>query len=157
MSEDYIWDDGYEEMDDDEYEEWLLGYDEDLERQNLVFVYGSLMSGMGNHGLMEHEEAKFVEETFTKDNFIMKDLGYFPAASKDKSGVPIKGEVYDVDIEAMISLDQLEGHPNFYERIKVPLENNMEAWMYLVPRDRIMGIKIESGDWRQYAKERGLK
>ncbi len=83
------------------------------------------------------------------------DYGAFPAMTEGSGAV--YGEVYEINDAALARLDQLEGHPNFYQRmkIKVILESGeqIDAWTYRMKIDTIKrrcAERIESGDWRTY-------
>jgi gamma-glutamylcyclotransferase (GGCT)/AIG2-like uncharacterized protein YtfP len=52
-------------------------------------------------------------------------------------------------------LDQLEGHPRFYWRAPIALEDGSTVETYLLPPDRIAGRPvIASGSWRARRGER---
>jgi gamma-glutamylaminecyclotransferase len=52
-------------------------------------------------------------------------------------------------------LDQLEGHPRFYRRAPIALEDGSTVETYLLPRDRVVGRPvITSGSWRARRRER---
>ena len=97
-----------------------------------IFVYGTLKRGWGNHYLIQDQE--YVSNATTVDHsFQMYSLGGFPGVvSGDKQ---ITGELYKVNDLAFKYCDQLEGHPNFYERKKVHVEdadgNIVSAWIYI--------------------------
>ena len=81
-----------------------------------IFVYGSLMSGMGNHALLEDYTPR---KAFTHLSiFQMRAYASFPAVYRktDGTGVGIAGEMYRVNDETLERLDHLEGHPTWYKR-----------------------------------------
>lgn len=78
---------------------------------HLVFVYGSLKAGFGNHRLLSSSE--FVS-TGELDNAELYSLGGFPAVIVGNDSV--SGEIYEVDEATLKALDALEGHPRFYKR-----------------------------------------
>lgn len=81
----------------------------------LVFVYGTLKAGHGNHGVLEDSE--YLGSFVTKDEFLLTDCGFpylIPKGALGGSGrgptAPTRGEVYVVtEKEVMASLDTLEG------------------------------------------------
>lgn len=109
----------------------------DKEKKELVFVYGSLKRGYGNHGFLVDQNFLGVAKT-SESNFYMVSLGAFPATIRHESGKKITGEVYEVDEQTFKSLDQLEGQGSLYSRNKemFDLQNGkkVEAWIYLMPR-----------------------
>lgn len=119
--------------------------------KHLVFVYGTLRKGFGNHYLLEDSE--LVGQGHTARSFALY-ADVIPYAFKDEEICPIKGEVYRVDEESLRDLDALEGHPRWYKREKTEVilegDGRREAWMYFFPHRQ--GRLIESGD---YAREEG--
>ena len=104
--------------------------------RQMVFVYGSLKRGFGNHYFLHN--AKFCGITETVDSaFRMHSMGAFPAVTEtSEKGYHITGELYEVDADTMRELDKLEGNGVFYSRKRVrvyTVEGIIEAWMYLLP------------------------
>lgn len=141
---------------------------------HLVFVYGTLLSGMPNHRLLE--KSKLVSSnarTYGK----MLSLGGFPGAYHvGYVDGTIHGEVYEVDDDTLARLDQLEGYRpntprnhNMYERIKVSVQmstsgekgdlytqHDVYMYEYVVTNDRAKTLPdIEHGSWRRYIKKGG--
>lgn len=115
-----------------------------------VAVYGSLLSGLGNHRFLDG--ANYLG-TVRLNGFEMYSLGPFPAVvPADTAKDSIVVEVYEVDEVTLGNMDMLEGHPDFYERQKireVPLVHR--AWMYLQTKDAVKDCpKVEGGNWREY-------
>lgn len=110
-----------------------------------VFVYGTLRAGDYNHYLLEGHD--LVALTRTEPRFTLVSLGPYPAmiAGGDTAVV---GEVYDVDDDTLAALDRLEGHPDFYRRKTIRLENGDEVLAYLLSPEQVQGMpRIASGDW----------
>lgn len=79
----------------------------------LLFTYGSLQQGQSNHRILQSLNAKFLEyAAITAD--IVKTGYPFPAITRG-SGL-VRGELYEVDNDALASLDFFESSPEFYER-----------------------------------------
>lgn len=98
-----------------------------------VFVYGTLKQGHGNHRLLA--SSKFLGRCVIKGKHRLVSLGGFPglvATPDSEEERSVSGEVYQVNEETLMSLDFLEGHPRFYERLKLstPFKN---AWAYYLP------------------------
>lgn len=116
-----------------------------------VFVYGSLMRGFGNHGLLKNQA--FISNA-SVEGFDLHSLGAFPAVVySDDDHALVRGEVYEVDDEALAKLDRLEGHPHFYERHNVMawadnLNAHLPAQLYVFQHD--VNAPVPDGDWREY-------
>lgn len=99
--------------------------------KDLIFVYGTLKQGWGNHYILKDQEYK--GHAITLPDFQMYYLGGFPGVVEGEER--ITGEVYAVDQKALASCDCLEGHPSFYKReqISVILDDDeiVEAWIYI--------------------------
>jgi len=120
-----------------------------------VFVYGSLLSEMGNHRLLT--ESKMLGISRTPKNFALVDLGYFPGAVVDESHPGnVLGEVYEIDDATLTRLDHLEGYRSIdpksglYDRVMINTEFG-EAYIYLYNnRYGRSPYFVENGDWRTY-------
>ena len=114
-----------------------------------VFVYGTLRRGFENHYLLKN--SKFIGYGITKEKYSLY-VDSIPYVVK----IPycqIKGEVYEVDKNTLIALDELEGHPDFYRRELIDVIVNgktIKAWIYFYPYPR--GKLIKSGDYKDCAK-----
>jgi gamma-glutamylaminecyclotransferase len=124
-------------------------------KQHLVFVYGTLRQDEVNHDLLA--QARFVAEGRTEPSFELFDLGSVPAMSTGGE-TAVLGEVYAVDDATLARLDRLEGHPSFYQRTQIRLDDGHEVETYLMDRARMRGrAPIASGDWRTHrARARGV-
>jgi gamma-glutamylcyclotransferase (GGCT)/AIG2-like uncharacterized protein YtfP len=80
---------------------------------------------------------------------VLYDLGSYPAA-RPGQGV-IYGDLLAVASEAVLIMDQIEGHPTFYrrERVRVQTDDGPElAWIYWAPEGITAGRRsIPAGDW----------
>lgn len=116
-------------------------------KPDLLFVYGTLRSGDSRNDVLEGCERL---ETTTIKGYSLYDLGPFPALKKEMSNNPVVGEVYRVTDPALWrTLDVIEGHPNFYERTLIMLEDTERTpcWTYIY-KGTEPGMKmITSGDW----------
>lgn len=117
---------------------------------NLVFVYGSLKKGFGNHRLLEKSEC-VAKGTIAGRLY---SLGSYPGL-KDAVDERVHGEVYSVDDETLKSLDWLEGHPKMYERKEVWVQlpeatgedDAVQAWTYFYNGNVDNRHYIRSGVW----------
>jgi gamma-glutamylaminecyclotransferase len=117
-----------------------------------AFVYGSLKKGLGNHRLLE--QSKFLGRCFIEGRYKFLSLGGFPGLVMDDSSAitRVVGEVYQINEDALRSLDWLEGHPRFYKRHKVatPWKN---AWCYFLPQSYIGRYGEVDHIWKPTAEE----
>ena len=119
-----------------------------------VFVYGSLLPGLHNNGVLER--AKLLGHHQTRPSYDMFSLGYYPAVCGG-GATAISGALYQVSRDTLAKLDRLEGHPQWYQRELVDLSPKgalepLWAWMYLMSRSEgeICGgwaEHVPSGDW----------
>lgn len=132
-----------------------------MENKHLVAVYGSLLSGLGNHRVMERAQGVLIGKGSTNDNIDLYSLGAFPSISliHDENGKPVKVEVYEVGDAGMVPLNALEGYRgqgqnNFYERtlITINMDDGSTVDAYIYHIDQKQGQPIESGDWKAYLK-----
>jgi gamma-glutamylcyclotransferase (GGCT)/AIG2-like uncharacterized protein YtfP len=121
---------------------------------HMMFVYGSLKFGYGNHDLIRHGNGVFIGEAVTVDSDLdMLSMSAFPAVYRGGNH-QIAGEVYAVGNPCLVSLDRLEGNGHFYtrEEVLVKVHNRfglgmtdftVPAWIYMVPAPS----EVETG-WR---------
>ena len=131
-----------------------------MEKPHLVAVYGSLLSGLGNHHVMQRlgsEHFELLGETKTKPEFEIYPVGgnWYPGVLENgKTAVTV--EVYRVSEELLKGpLDTLEGyHENepaersHYLRKTIETEFG-DTFIYIYNR-RPTSEPIESGNWREY-------
>ena len=126
----------------------------DQQREILVFVYGTLMRGERNHGLLFG--SRFISTNFTQPEFELVNLGDFPAlmlADFADGGKAICGEVYAVDKMILEIFDEVEDHPRFYRRTPIEMADRMLVQAYLLgTAQAALYPRIESGDWRQHSR-----
>lgn len=112
---------------------------------NLLFVYGTLRGSQSRSGVLKGCE--YIGE-HTLKGYGLYDLGSFPAIRKENSDNLVHGEVYRViDPEVWATVDAIEGHPNFYKRTLVQLndEYRTPCWAYVFYKQA--GTHIKSGNW----------
>lgn len=94
-----------------------------------VFVYGTLKKGRHFRSTVFGDQEPIIASIPNVGLF----ESYYPAA-KDVPNAVIYGEVYEVDGELLTQLDDIEGHPNFYERVKRLAKDNdgefYDVWIY---------------------------
>ena len=122
--------------------------------KTLIFVYGTLLQGEGNHRLLKGVAA-CLGRVRTEPRYTLVSLGRFPGMLEGGEDI-VEGEVYSVDKPTLGRLDGLEGHPSFYERKAVAIqgfEDRIEA--YFLPRNPYeKNPRIVSGSWRDQEARR---
>ena len=121
---------------------------------HLVFVYGTLLTGCGNHRVIEAGD--LVGPAITDAEYTMISLGGFPGVIEG-GRVAVAGELYRVSDTTLASLDQLEGNGNFYTRIEREITTTdgelVTAWVYCLPAHYLTDHSvIESGSWREHLR-----
>lgn len=115
-------------------------------RHQIVFVYGSLLSGENHHSFLGG--AKPLGEAMTEPVFSLVDFGDFAALIPDGQ-TAVHGELYDVDPGLLARLDELEDHPDYLRRTNIRLEDGREVIAYLLSSQSALGQpRIECGNWR---------
>jgi gamma-glutamylaminecyclotransferase len=116
-----------------------------------VFVYGTLLRGAVNHGLLAG--AVCLGPHRTAPAFTLYDLGTYPGLVR--GGVTaVWGEVYRVDGATLRRLDALEEYPRLYGRLLIPTPYG-GTWVYHY-RGGVQGYTvIRSGDWRDLTRNPG--
>ena len=113
---------------------------------NLVFVYGTLLRGEPNHGLLRRARLWGIGITHPVHRLV--DLGGYPALVRG-GDTSVRGEVFQVDDETLRRMDQLEGHPEYYVRAPIELLDGLVAETYFLAEEDATGCPvIEGGDWR---------
>ena len=135
----------------------------------LLFVYGSLLSGLVNHEWLKGE-VLVDGDAWTDEGYAMLyggdgQEGCYPyvlsertARGSDVLG-SVRGELYNVSKSTLARIDALECHPVEYERRVVPVAGR-RAWLYeFVDPDELHAIYTEPHrfinvprrDWRTFA------
>jgi len=113
----------------------------------LVFVYGTLKKGFGNHRWLDG--AGFVGKAKTSSIFSMINLGYYPGVLLHGE-TSITGELYLIDKTIEDRLDDLEGvDSGLYHKTEVDTDKG-KALMYYYPRTNLIGEAIhliKEGVW----------
>ena len=87
-----------------------------------LFAYGTLKRGHYNHELLHR--ARYIADVMTKHPYPMVQLDEpFPyLLDKEGEGRRVKGELYQIDIDTLKTLDILEGCPEHYYRREIKVE-----------------------------------
>lgn len=119
----------------------------DLPLTARVFVYGTLMRGGHNHGLLA--AARFAGEARTAPRYTLVSMGDWPALLEG-GGQSVAGELFLVAVATLAALDALEGAPTLYQRRPVTLADGSLAVAYVKPAALALGRPVvASGDWRR--------
>ena len=120
--------------------------------KKLLFVYGSLLSGLHNHALLDNPESTLISYHTTNPEFTLVSLGSYPAVLNE-GDTPIRGELYSVSQAVWEQVERLEGYPHYYGAISIPTPYG-EARMYvLFDESPDNHLTVASGDWRDYCKK----
>ncbi|MDZ7697722.1 MAG: gamma-glutamylcyclotransferase family protein [Deltaproteobacteria bacterium] len=121
-----------------------------MNEKSLVFLYGTLKRGFGNHHFLDG--SRFLGKAITKKKYALYVSG-IPFVIENEPVSQISGEVYEVDEDTLARLDRLEGHPDWYCRKWINLimergslndvEKVNEAWIYFFPHKE--GVLVKSG------------
>ena len=139
-----------------------------MNKSILVAVYGSLLSGLGNHRVMSGSaQGELVGSGWVDDFKLWPYAGkaYHCVTECDGEDVPhghktsqVAVEVYAVDEEGVVPLDRLERYPSFYDRkqVSVLLEGGEvveDVWIYYHHEEPQDMNPIEHGDWKEYIND----
>lgn len=117
----------------------------------IIFVYGTLMRGEGNHTPFLGTSA-FLGEGLL-EGYALYDLGWFPGI-KPSPGGSVKGELYRVDAPTLTDINRLEGEGSLYRLVWEPVQSNGETiehvgvYVYLHSVDESSYIGPEKQPWR---------
>ena len=123
----------------------------------VLFVYGTLRRPAGGPAADTHYHAQIadtieVAQMATMFGAALYDFGPYPGIGPAESSASVRGEVFEVTDEGLAIADEIESHPEFYERRQstVVLDNGAggAAWVYWAPDELLAdGTLIASGDW----------
>lgn len=112
-----------------------------------LFVYGTLRRGEPNAGFLRH--ARWLGTARTAPGFALVDCEAYPALVAEGSGAVV-GELCEVDAQTLADVDRLEGHPDLFRRVAIPLADGEPAQAYVMDAARVRSLpRIPSGDWQQ--------
>jgi gamma-glutamylcyclotransferase (GGCT)/AIG2-like uncharacterized protein YtfP len=109
---------------------------------------------MPNHEVMYGCEFEGVART--QSLFSMLDLGAYPALIAGDNA--IRGELYQVNDNALRRLDGFERVPELYRRSQTSMDNGTRAWLYLLNVDAFEPVTLKErpvvpdGDWAQWMR-----
>jgi len=119
-----------------------------------IFVYGSLLSGLHNHYLL-NGIATFVREDFINAQLFTSNWAWpFIKLSQDGK---VRGEIYHIKEKNIYILDHLEGYhieddESLFLRKTIKANSGITAFVYEggnYLRNSICGEYLPSGDWQK--------
>lgn len=118
-----------------------------------IAVYGTLLSGYGNHAYYLKNKSTFIGNHMTEPKYTMYNTGGFPIVSP-KGSTPIECEIYEIRqqgvLERVHSLEGFRGiidDPNNWYNMKKIDTPYGEAYMYVQEKETNLPI-VKSGKWR---------
>ena len=114
----------------------------------LLFVYGTLKRGYSNHSLLSAGHFAGEAVTIEEYGFYLGTDKYAPnepeipfLLANPKTGdaaVQVRGELWEVDSITLTQLDELEGHPDWYQRktitVNLTSEESVSAFTYFLSK-----------------------
>ncbi len=111
-----------------------------------LFVYGSLLPGERDHGLLA--EASKLGAAETAPAYALVELPLFPALIGGGS-IAVQGELYALPTQVLAKIDILKEHPVLFKRRAVRLADGSEADAYFMDLDQVRGRRrLACAAWR---------
>ncbi len=113
---------------------------------SLLFVYGSLMSGLSAADMLANVAC--LGPARTASSFALVTLNGYPGLVPGASS--IHGELYRVPKHLWPRLDGYEGAPRLYRRVPIELADGGRALAYLLTEDYAAAAEpTDAVDWRR--------
>jgi gamma-glutamylcyclotransferase (GGCT)/AIG2-like uncharacterized protein YtfP len=128
-----------------------------------IFTYGTLMSSLHNHYLLEDQN--FLGQARTVDRFsLLVSPSYLPyLTGRSIFGLvsEVIGEVYEVTPRCLAQLDALERHPTWYERRPLLVDINgiktqVEAYFCDYPGQPGHLEVVPNGDYKHFLRTKAI-
>jgi gamma-glutamylaminecyclotransferase len=112
----------------------------------LVFVYGEMRVGRTLHRVLKRAVPLGVARTHP--SYGLFDMDEFPAMVAGGT-TAVTGELWRANRRTLDAIDALEGHPEFFVRDEVRLEDGRTAlaWLLHPHRREWATACVDSGDW----------
>ena len=101
-----------------------------------LFVYGLLLQGEREHGLLEG--APLLAEALTAPEHTLVDLDFYPALLVGGRAA-IQGELYAVSRHLRFKLDVHHQCPALFRRVSVRLADGSQAETYVMDEEKVRG------------------
>jgi gamma-glutamylcyclotransferase (GGCT)/AIG2-like uncharacterized protein YtfP len=112
-----------------------------------LFVYGLLLQGEREHGLLEG--APCLGQVTTAPEHTLVDLDFYPVLLVGGQ-VAVEGELYGVSRELRFRLDVHHQCPALFRRVRVRLSDGTEAETYVMDDEKVRGKRrLRGGSWRK--------
>lgn len=114
----------------------------------LLFIYGTLMSEMAAHAVLEGATPRGPART--PPSYRLVDCGAYPAMVAGGT-LSVIGELYAMNHVTLARVDLHEQHPVLFQRTMIALEGGVPAFAYLLRSDQVIGRRpIRTGDYRAH-------
>jgi gamma-glutamylaminecyclotransferase len=111
-----------------------------------LFVYGLLLQGEREHGLLEG--AELLGDARTAPEHTLVDLDFYPVLLVGGQ-VAVEGELYGISRHLRFKLDVHHQCPALFRRISVKLADGTLAETYAMDEDKVRGKRrLKAGSWR---------
>jgi gamma-glutamylaminecyclotransferase len=111
-----------------------------------LFVYGLLLQGEREHGLLEG--APLLGEALTAPEHTLVDLDFYPALLVG-GRASVQGELYGVSRHLRFKLDVHHQCPALFRRVSVRLADGTQAETYAMDEEKVRGKRrLRGGSWR---------
>ncbi|HXK19090.1 MAG TPA: gamma-glutamylcyclotransferase family protein [Polyangiaceae bacterium] len=111
-----------------------------------LFVYGLLLQGEREHGLLEG--AELLGDARTAPEHTLVDLDFYPVLLVGGQ-VAVEGELYGISRHLRFKLDVHHQCPALFRRISVRLADGTLAETYAMDEDKVRGKRrLKAGSWR---------
>ncbi len=120
-----------------------------MKEKELVFIYGSLKKGFVNHSFMKDATLVGSSLSVHKLGMFKDPFGNWPYLTMDPLNY-IKGELYEVNQELLIEIDEFEGAPEYYHRKKMLVMCNgsaFSAWIYFTTNEKSGPVEEALYEW----------
>lgn len=120
-------------------------------QDNLIAVYGTLKKGYSNY-YAYLTNAKHIGRGNTQDKYplIVDGLPYL--VNKKGVGHNVEVDVFKVSDMQLKKVDGLEGHPQWYKRIQIPVvlkNRTLNCWIYFNPKEVNLGTEMHQSYTQQ--------
>mgnify|MGYP003624432959 CR=1 FL=1 len=120
-------------------------------QDNLIAVYGTLKKGYSNY-YAYLTNAKHIGRGKTQDKYplIVDGLPYL--VNKKGVGHNVEVDVFKVSDMQLKKVDGLEGHPQWYKRIQIPVvlkNRTLNCWIYFNPKEVNLGTEMHQSYTQQ--------
>ena len=110
-----------------------------------LFVYGTLKRGGCRHAPLADQ--RFLGEARTEPLYRLYDLGSYPGLVWADDGDVVYGELYEIDQVLVLTLDRLEGAPQWFDLAPVEIAGRAgPVWAYYYMQTP-SGRQVPGGRW----------